>query len=88
MFGFEPAGEVKDYGKLKTAPVILLHANGQTLQGDLFEINKEIYNNPTVFDFKNRHHFNPGNFIDQAEFGESVATFINKIWNPKQLQVA
>ena len=88
VFGFDQVGEIKDYGKLKTAPVVLLHANGQSLQGEQFGINQEIYSNPSDFDFENRHHFNPGNQIDQAEFGESVANFINKIWNPEQLKVA
>ena len=88
VFGFEQAGNVRDYGKLKTAPVVLLHANGQALQSEPYFINREIYNDPCEFDFDNRFLFNPDNFIGQGEFGESIANFISKIWNTKQLRAA
>ncbi|MFM7903595.1 MAG: N-acyl amino acid synthase FeeM domain-containing protein, partial [Bacteroidota bacterium] len=34
VFGFKQVGEVRDYGKLRTAPVVLLHANGIDLQSE------------------------------------------------------
>ena len=86
VFGFKQAGEIKDYGKLKTAPVVLMHANGKELQS--YALNKEIYEDPCDFDFANRFQFNPGNFMGQTEFSESVANFIHHIWTPKPLQAA
>lgn len=88
VFGFSQVGEIKDYGKLKTAPVVLLHANGLALQGETFELNKTIYNDPMALEFEQRFQFNPGNYIDSTEFSDSVASFIQKIWGKKGLQAA
>jgi hypothetical protein len=88
VFGFKQVGEVRDYGKLKTAPVALLHANGRDLQNETFELNKTIYSDPMNLDFAERFQFNPGNYIDSSEFSDSVAGFIQKIWGAKGLQAA
>lgn len=88
VFGFSPVGDIKDYGRLKTAPVVLLHANGQALQDEQFQLNREIYNDPDLFDFENRYLFNPGKFVDPAEFSDSISNFIEKIWGKKLPQAA
>jgi N-acyl amino acid synthase FeeM len=88
VFGFEPVGDIKDYGKLKTAPVVLLHAHGKDLEVISRKINAEIYYDPKDFDFSNRYQFNPDNFISDNEFNESVEVFIKNIWKTKTLQPA
>jgi len=85
-FGFEPIGEVKDYSKLKTAPVVLLYACGKELETIALKVNSEIYNDPKEFNFDERYKFNPHNFISPFEFGTSVENFIKKIWNVTALQ--
>jgi len=88
VFGFTQAGEIRDYGKLKTAPVVLLHANGLALQDETFQLNKTIYSDTLAEEFGQRFQFNPGNYIDASEFSDSVASFIQKIWGAKGLQAA
>ncbi len=88
VFGFKPFGQVKDYGKLRTAPVILLHAHGKDLDVNSLQINSEIYGDPAKFDFVNRYQFNPNNFITPNEFGVSVENFIQTLWKNKTLQPA
>lgn len=88
VFGFSQVGEIRDYGKLKTAPVVLLHANGKALQEEQFQLNREIYSSPMEFDFENRYLFTPGKFVDPAEFSDSISNFIQKIWGQKRLQAA
>ena len=80
-FGFEPLGEVKDYSKLKTAPVVLLHACGKALETVSLKTNSEIYTDPKEFDFSNRYNFNPHNFISVSEFSTSVENFLRRIWS-------
>src|SRR6185369_16182219 len=53
-FGFETVGDVKDYSKLRTAPVILMHACGKDLEIARLEANTEIYSGPKDFNFENR----------------------------------
>jgi hypothetical protein len=80
-FGFEPVGEVRDYSKLKTAPVVLLHACGTALETASLKTNSEkIYCGPGEFDFSNRYKFNPHNFISVSEFSTSVENFLRRIW--------
>ncbi len=80
-FGFEPLGEVKDYSKLKTAPVVLLHACGKALETASLKTNTEIYTDQGEFDFSNRYNFNPHNFISVSEFSTSVENFLRRIWS-------
>ncbi len=88
VFGFEPFGDVKGYGKLKTAPVVLLHAHGLDLEVASREINTEIYSDPRNLDFDERFQFNPGNFISDREFNASVEHFVQTLWKNKTLQPA
>jgi len=88
VFGFSPIGEVKSYGALRTAPVVLLHAHGKDLEVNSLAINSEIYNNPKEFDFARRYQFNPGNFISESEFASSVKNFASLLWSPQTLQRA
>lgn len=81
-FGFETVGEVRDYGKLNTAPVILLHADGRDLQTSNLEANRKIYDSEVEYDFENRFKFNPENQISPKEFTSSVEHFIKSIWKP------
>ena len=80
-FGFEPLGEVKDYSKLKTAPVVLLHACGKELEIASLKVNTSIYSDPKDFDFAERYKFNPHNFISVTEFSTSVENFLKRIWS-------
>jgi hypothetical protein len=88
MFGFQKFGEIKNYSKLKTAPVILLHANGKELETSKLVINSQIYNDPKDFDFDSRYKFNPQNFISRKEFTLSVENFIRGIWKKPKLKAA
>jgi len=87
-FGFEPIGEVKDYSKLRTAPVVLLHACGKELETASLEVNTQIYSDPKDFNFMERYKFNPHNFISPFEFSTSVESFIKKVWSVASLQKA
>jgi hypothetical protein len=80
-FGFETLGEVKDYSKLKTAPVVLLHACGKDLETASLKTTTEIYSESGEFDFSNRYNFNPHNFISVSEFSTSVENFLRRIWS-------
>lgn len=82
-FGFNPVGEIKDYGRLKTAPVILLHACGKDMTTASREVNRRIYDSETEYDFANRFKFNPENYISAKEFTSSVEHFIKSIWKPE-----
>ncbi|MFZ9942807.1 MAG: N-acyl amino acid synthase FeeM domain-containing protein [Bacteroidia bacterium] len=88
VFGFKQVGEIRDYGKLRTAPVVLLHANGLDLQEEKFELNREIYSSPMQFDFENRYLFDAGKFVDPAEMSDSISNFIQKIWGRNIPQAA
>jgi hypothetical protein len=81
-FGFDTVGEVRNYGKLNTAPVILLHACGKDLEIASLEINRKIYDTAIYYDFANRFKFNPENQISAKEFTSSVEHFIKSIWKP------
>lgn len=81
-FGFEPISEVKDYSKLKTAPVVLLYACGKDLETAALQVNSQIYADPKEFNFDNRYKFNPYNFISVSEFSTSVENFLRRIWSP------
>jgi hypothetical protein len=84
IFGFKPVGVVKNYGRLQTAPVVLLHANGTIPEVASLYRNNEIYTDPGNFNFDQRFKFNPQNFITQNEFTNSVETFFKSIWQSKQ----
>jgi len=88
IFGFTSKGQIKGYGKLNTAPVVLLYAHGKDLEVASKEINKEIYGDPKDFNFSRRYKFNPDNFISDSEFSESVENFIQSLWKEKTLQTA
>jgi hypothetical protein len=88
IFGFDILGEVKGYGKLETAPVVLLHALGTDFEVISKKVNTEIYFDPKDFNFGDRYQFNPNNFISKNEFGESVENFIKILWKEKTLQTA
>jgi len=79
-FGFEPYGEVKDYSKLRTAPVVLMYACGNDLETVSLKANTEIYCDPKEFNFADRYKFNPHNFISVSEFSNSVENFLRRIW--------
>jgi len=80
-FGFAPLGEIKDYSKLKTAPVVLLYASGKALETASLKTTSEIYSDPKDFDFSNRYKFNPHNFISASEFSSTVENFLRRIWS-------
>ncbi len=83
MFGFKPVGPVKNYNKLDTAPVILLHACGTNPAVSSLYINNKIYTDPAGFDFSKRFKFNPHNLISKQELHESVENFFKTIWTSK-----
>jgi hypothetical protein len=88
VFGFQPLGDVKDYGKLQAAPVVLLFAHGKELETIAKKANEKIYFEPSELNFANRYKFNPDNFISPLEFKDTVEVFIRKIWNSATLQTA
>ena len=79
-FGFETYGEVKDYSKLRTAPVVLMYACGKDLETVSLKVNSEIYTDPKEFNFEERYKFNPHNYISVSEFSNSVENFLRRIW--------
>ena len=79
-FGFETYGEVKDYSKLRTAPVVLMYACGKDLETVSLKVNSEIYADPKEFNFEERYKFNPHNYISVSEFSNSVENFLRRIW--------
>jgi len=88
IFGFKTLGSIKGYGKLNTAPVVLLYAHGKDLEVAAKDVNIEIYKDSKDFDFARRYQFNPNNFISDNEFSESVENFIQSLWQQKTLQHA
>lgn len=81
LWGFKQIGEVKDYEKLKTAPVALLHLSGNDPEIRSLKMNQEIYSDQRNLDFDSRYKFNPNNYIANHEFNASVDSLIRRVWN-------
>jgi hypothetical protein len=88
VFGFKLVGTVKDYGKLKAAPVVLMCTHTANIETIALKAIAPLYDNSTNLNFANRYKFSPDNFINPLEFKDTIEVFIRKIWNSAKLQSA
>jgi len=88
VFGVEVYGEPKDYDSLKAAPVVLMHVKTNDLEVNIRKAISRICKVPKSLNFSDRFKFNPNNFIPAVEFGGTIETFINIIWNQEKRKAA
>lgn len=88
LWGFQQIGKNKDYDKLKTAPVALMHLSGNDPEIRSLNMNQQIYSDIGNLDFANRYKFNPNDNIAKQEFTESVESFMRKVCNREIRKVA